>query len=169
MSCNICASFVSDWLLRPMRNDEILYEAIHHRRLSRMIHEVIPIFTRFLEQVSNIQIEMAHMTMQIDIALADKGPDEIHKVAWTSIGKWCRFVAEDDFKMVDILLQENCVFKDKTPEFLDIWIGYCICNLTCVKDVHREHLQGKHQLLFKQMVTLSVIPETKDIFDELYN
>jgi hypothetical protein len=35
-----------------------------------------------------------------------------------------------------------------------------------VKDVHREHLQGKHQLLLKQMV--GAIPETKE-FDELYN
>jgi hypothetical protein len=129
-----------------------------------MIYQVIPIFTRFLEQVSNIQIEMAHMTMNIDIALANKGPDEIHKVAWTSIGKWCRFVAEDDFKTVEILLQENCVFKDKGPEILDIWFGYCICNLTCVKDIHREHLQGKG-LLLKQMLA---IPETKE-FDELYN
>jgi hypothetical protein len=149
-----------------MRNDELLYEAIHHRRLSHIIHEIIPIFTRFLEQVSNIQIEMAQMTMNIDVALADKTePEDIHKVAWTSIGKWCKFVS-DDFQTVDILLQENCVFKDKSPEIIDIWIGYCICNLTSVKDVHREHLQGKHQLLLKQMV--GAIPETKE-FDELYN
>jgi hypothetical protein len=131
-----------------------------------MIHEIIPIFTRFLQQVSTIQIEMAQMTMQIDIALADiKEPEELHKIAWMSIGKWCRFVAEDEFKTVEILLQENCVFKDKRPEIIDIWIGYCICNLTCVKDIHREHLQGKHQLLLKQMLA---IPETKE-FDELYN
>jgi hypothetical protein len=133
-----------------------------------MIHEIIPIFNRFLQEVSNIQIEMALMTMQIDIALADKtDPEEIQKIAWLSVGKWCRFVS-DDFDTVDILLHENCVFKDKRPEFVDIWLGYCICNLTCVKEVHREHLQGKHQLLLKQMV--GIIPETKEVeFDELYN
>ena len=151
-------------MLRPMRNDELLYKDIHHRRLSHMIHEIIPIFTRFLEQVSNIQIEIAQMTMQIDIALADKTePKEIHKVAWTSIGKWCRFIS-DDFETVDILLQEACVFKDKRSEFINMWIGYCMCNLTCVKNVHREHLEGKHQLLMKRML----IPETKE-FDDLYN
>jgi hypothetical protein len=160
--CDICAAFVSDWLVRPMRNDEILYKDIHHKRLSNMIHEIIPIFNRFLDEISTIQIEMAQMIMQIDISLADKGPEEIHKVAWTSIGKWCRFVAEDEFNTVEVLLQENCVFKDKTPEFIDIWIGYCMCNLTSVKGIHREHLQGK-EVLLKQIVS---IPES---FDELYN
>jgi len=167
MACNVCASFVSDWLVRPMRNDELLYKDIHHRRLLHMIHEIIPIFNRFLQEISTIQIEMAQMTMNIDIALANKTePEEIQKIAWTSIGKWCRFVS-DDFETVDILLQENCVFKNKSPEFIDIWVGYCICNLTCVKGVHHEHLQGKHQLLLKQMVSVG-IPETKE-FDELYN
>lgn len=151
-----------------MRNDDILYKDIHHKRLSYTIHEIIPIFNRFLQEVSNIQIEMALMTMNIDIALADKTePEEIQKIAWKSIGKWCKFLSEDEFNTIDIILQENCVFKDKTPEFLDIWIGYCMCNLTCVKDVHREHLEGKHQLLLKQMV--GHIPETNDIIDELYN
>jgi hypothetical protein len=154
-----------------MRNDELLYKDIHHKRLSYTIHEIIPIFDRFLQEISTIQLEMAQMTMNIDIAMADKEePEDIDRVAWTSIGKWFRFIAEDEYNMVEVLLQENCVFKDKRPECIDIWIGYCICNLSCVKDVHREHLEGKHQLILKRMV--GVIPETKEMefdIDDLYN
>lgn len=165
MACTICASFVSDWLVRPMRNDELLYNLIHHRRLSHMIHEIIPMFNRFLQDISNMQIEMALLTMQIDIDMSDKTePEEIYKIAWTSIGKWCRFVS-DEFNMVEVLLKENCVFKDKGTESIDIWIGYCVCNLTCVKGVHQEHLQGKEVLLKK----ISGVSTKPDIFDELYN
>jgi hypothetical protein len=165
MACEICASYVSDWLLRPMRFDEILYKDIHHKRLSNMIHEIIPIFNRFLQEISIIQIEMALMIMNVDISLEDaKEPEEIHKVAWTSIGKWCRFVS-DDFNTVEVLLQENCIFKDKSPEFINIWIGYCMCNLTSVKEIHQEHSEARHLLLLKQMPTVI----QTDIFDELYN
>jgi hypothetical protein len=153
-----------------MRKDELLYNEIHHRRLSYTIHEIIPIISRFLQEVSTIQIEMGVMTMQIDIALSEKTePEEIQKIAWMSIGKWFSFVAEDEFNTIDILLQENCVFKNKGSEIIHIWIGYCISNLTFVKDIHREHLEGK-RLVLKRMV--GVIPETKEMdfnIDDLYS
>ena len=154
--------------MRPMRNDELLYKDIHHTRLLHSMPEILPIFTRFIESLSPWLLEMGIASMKIDLALNDdKNPDVLQILCWKSIAKWCNMSGDNTFKEINIILQEHCVFKNKDPEFTNIWIGYCISSVSCVKGIHREHLQGKHLLLLKKMP--NVIIETKDdMYKDLY-
>lgn len=138
MTCQICASFVHDWMMRPFRPDDILYKDIYHRRLSHVTPKAVPILARFLEEISEFQLEMALANMKIDIILThSEDPVVIERAAWSSVGKW--FSIFDEFEEIAILLEEHCVFKGDIYAVTDAWLGYCLCNLACVKDVHREH------------------------------
>ena len=142
MTCQICASFVNDWMMRPFRPDDILYKEIHHHRLGHVIPKAIPILSRFFEEISDFQLEMALGNMKIDIILThSEDPVVIERAAWSSVGKW--FSMFDEFEEIAILLEEHCVFKGDIYAGTDAWLGYCLCNLACVKDVHREHSRTK--------------------------
>jgi len=103
-----------------------------------VIPKAIPILSRFFEEISDFQLEMALGNMKIDIILThSEDPVVIQRAAWSSVGKWFSMFAE--FEEIDILLEEHCVFKGDIYAGTDAWLGYCLCNLACVKDVHREH------------------------------
>lgn len=124
--------------MRPFRPDDILYKEIHHHRLRQVIPKAIPILSRFFEKISDFQLEMALGNMKIDIILThSEDPVVIERAAWSSVGKW--FSMFDEFEEIAILLEEHCVFKGDIYAGTDAWLGYCLCNLVCVKDVHREH------------------------------
>jgi hypothetical protein len=179
MECDMCAGFIFDWCKRPMRPDNILFKDIHHGRLARAMDEITPIFVRFMQEVLCIHLEMGLLMIKYDFQ------EDGEKGRWESLTLWFEMSDSNVFEEIKLLLQEHCVFKDKSLRFCNIWIGFCITNLACVKGIHSEHLKGRRDLMHilcpgvsKPMSMPLPLPlgqaasmqdDSQYLYDELYN
>lgn len=177
----MCAGFIFDWCKRPMSPDNVLFKDIHHRRLARAMDEITPILIRFIQEIPCIHLEMGLLMIKYDFH------SDCEKGRWESLTRWFETSDSNVFEEIKLLLQEHCVFKDKSAQFCNVWIGFCISNLACVKGIHSEHLKGRNHLMRIRVpvvsnsmsmplplhlhlgVSASMQDESEYLYDELYN
>ena len=132
--CEICETYIYDYMKRPMRPDDVIYGDVHSKRLKAIIPECITTFHRFFSRLSEFQFSVAAFIIDTDAeASLDKDAIVLKKLAYRSMAKWFKMI-DNDYELINCLIHENCVTKK--PEEL---IGFWLSELFIIKEIHMEH------------------------------
>jgi len=146
MACSICHSYIYDYMMLPMRPDNILFKQVHAKRLQKIIPDLVVIFERFFAKLSDFEFSVAAFIVEKDAVSEDE--NELSLSAYRSMAKW--FKMNNDYGLAKVLIYENCITKN--PNEL---IGFWLSELFVVKEIHMEHSKSQTK------------PDT-NIVDELY-
>ncbi len=167
MECKMCSIYIYDLLRVPIRKDELLYEYIKQKRLSRILPEMTSMFIRLFKNMTDIDYSIANfMCMVEDTSLDD---DDIIILKWRALARWFSLV-DSDFGLIEILLQEHGVCNHK---YMNDLIGYFLERLFLTQHVHKEHSNPSQTsasaLLKAEEEVIDSAIRIVEGYDELYN
>ena len=137
-SCAICHSYIHDYMMRPMRPDDILFNEVHRVRIQKVIPEFIQIFERFFARLSDFEFSVAAFIIDTDAGkIMEKDENVLKRCAYRSMSKWFKML-DSDYRLAKVLIYENCITK-KPKELIGFWLS----ELFVVKEIHMEHSRRK--------------------------
>lgn len=139
MKCTICASYIEDCVKRNLRVDDILYSEIHPHRLTRILPEIIYVFQRYFETVSEYHMSVTGLIVNVDLQSAvDASNIEKCRIIWKSITRWCKAVP-NEFGIIEELFKDHYICKKDVADQL---IGYWLNQIHFIHEIHKEHETG---------------------------
>jgi hypothetical protein len=162
----MCSIYIYDLLQVPIRNDELLYDYIKQKRLSRILPEITSMFIRLFKNMSDIDYSIAKfMCIVEDTSLDD---DDIIILKWRALARWFSLV-DSDFGLIEILLQEHGVCSHT---YMNDLIGYFLERLFLTQQVHKEHSNPSQGASIEVEADVEAVDQAIRIvegYDELYD
>ena len=133
-TCAICKAYIHDYMMRPMRSDDLLFKYVHKKRLQKVIPDFIEIFERFFSRLSDFEFSVAACMIDTDaIASLETDENALRILAYKSMAKWFKML-DNDYGLAKMLIYENCISK-KASELIGFWLS----ELFIIKEIHMEH------------------------------
>jgi len=166
MECKMCSIYIYDLLRVPIRNDELLYDYIKQKRLSRILPEITSMFIRLFQNMSDIDYSIAKFMCIVEDASMDE--DDIKLLKWRALARWFSLV-DSDFGLIEILLQEHGVCSHT---YINDLIGYFLERLFLTQQVHKEHSNPSQGASVEVEADVEAVDQAIRIvegYDELYD
>jgi len=148
MQCEKCLCFFTDWLNKDLETANLLHAHINKKRLSRVIHYIIPIIYRIFYKMNEDTIDTIYYLIHLEnsgfnLEINDDGV-KIKEIGlnetWFETSKICKMYAREDIQTIETIMEDAYVCK---KEYISQWIGYCLFNLLAYgTEIHIDHSGG---------------------------